>query len=630
MQSMTHSHGVNLTSEQAGILTSGLSKLLAMTADLEFKPLELKKFVLPLSNVPYQAVPGAAQVRSDVERGMKNNLIEILEKALALLELYEVNQAETVGEVLDDMKFTGAAFSSKRANGWVAVLGDADVDELAEVINTRWQFKFFNSPKPQARLYLLLNALARYAFVYGSAPVGDAHAVAHFVEDHTPGLLVCHGMMSSFDMTLALMAMKMGVPAVVPEDFPFPFGKTLRIHGQAEMAEAVVAFPNIRRLISLPEIPGFPEYADPEHRKEEIEPEIVWGNTPQSFYVVAKGIVKDSKVEVRGKPSGQDCPMGIIVTVDAEPMDAFDRRYIERRIADSVAMIKGAGFEYEEGCLAVKQADGAGVLPKQVGEVLLAAVQHYFPKITGVRVDVMFDEPELSGLKPEIEAQIEARSGEAASATEETLEHFHSCVGCSQFAPDHVCILTPERPPMCGRPYELIKTGALYGYDDMSNIHHSAMYRELNSFGVFAKGECLDPLSGEWSGANQQIAALSQGRTDRIFLHSLDDFPHTGCGCFTLIIFRTAQPQAGIGIIARGEEGRTPDGRTWEDLYYNQTGKQTPGSTGATAAYLRSRKFLQAHGGWKGVVWVSPKVAALMGNDLPGHVVAGDVMGTGG
>ena len=626
MESMTHSHGrgVTLTPEQTGILTRGLSTLLDMTADLEFKPLESRKFVLPLSNVAYRTVPGAAQVRSDVENGMKSDLIHILEKALALLELYEVNRPETVREVLGDMQFTGTAFSSKRANGWAAVLGDADGDGLEEAINSRWQFRFFRTPNAHAGLYLLLNALARYAFVYGKAPVGDAHEVAHFVEDHTPGLLVCQGTMSPLDMTLALMAMKMGVPAVVPEDFPFPFGKTLRVHSLADTVEAVVAFPNIRRRISLPEIPGFPDYADPEHQKEEIESGTVWGDMPQSFYIVTKGTVGESGVAVRGKPSGRESPMGIVVTVDAEPMDAFDRRYIERCIASSVAMIKGVGFEFEEGRLLVKQAEGANVQPEQIGEVLRAAVRHHFPRIARVSVDITFDETELSGLKPAIDTQIEARSREMASATEETVEHFHSCVGCSQFAPDHVCILTPERPPMCGRPYELIKTGALYGYDDMSNIHHSAMYRELNAFGVFGKGECQDPACGEWSGINQQVAGLSQGRTDRAFLHAIDDFPHTGCGCFGLILFRMGGPKAGIGIMARGEEGHTPDGRTWEDLYYNQTGKQTPGSTGATPAYLRSRKFLQAHGGWRGVTWVSPKVAALMGSDLPEHVEVGD------
>ena len=39
---------------------------------------------------------------------------------------------------------------------------------------------------------------------------------------------------------------------------------------------------------------------------------------------------------------------------------------------------------------------------------------------------------------------------------------------------------------------------------------------------------------------------------------------------------------------------------------------------------LRSAKFLQAHGGWNGVVWVSPKVAAFMGEQLPAHATVGD------
>ena len=150
------------------------------------------------------------------------------------------------------------------------------------------------------------------------------------------------------------------------------------------------------------------------------------------------------------------------------------------------------------------------------------------------------------------------------------------------------------------------------------------MYRELNSFDVFEMGHCLEALYGEWSGANAQVTTLSQGRTNRILLHSLDEFPHTGCGCFGLIIFKMTEPLKGIGIMARGKEGLTPDGRTWEDLYYDQTGKQTSGSTGASATYLRSPKFLAAYVGWEGIVWVSPKVADFMGSDLPHHVVVGD------
>ena len=73
------------------------------------------------------------------------------------------------------------------------------------------------------------------------------------------------------------------------------------------------------------------------------------------------------------------------------------------------------------------------------------------------------------------------------------------------FAPDHCCIITPQRPPICGRPFTLIKTGAHYGYDDMSGIHHSKLHRDINSFVVIDKGQCLDETAGEWDGANRAV-----------------------------------------------------------------------------------------------------------------------------
>jgi CO dehydrogenase/acetyl-CoA synthase beta subunit len=88
-------------------------------------------------------------------------------------------------------------------------------------------------------------------------------------------------------------------------------------------------------------------------------------------------------------------------------------------------------------------------------------------------------------------------------------------------------------------------------------------------------------------------------------------------------MFETDQPRPGIGIMQRGYEGQAPDGRTWRDLHYALTGKQMPGMAGASPLYLRSEKFLAAHGGWAGVVWVSPRVAAYIGDDLPDHVAVG-------
>jgi acetyl-CoA decarbonylase/synthase complex subunit beta len=201
------------------------------------------------------------------------------------------------------------------------------------------------------------------------------------------------------------------------------------------------------------------------------------------------------------------------------------------------------------------------------------------------------------------------------SVTEENMPCFYGCTGCSPFAPDHVCVLTVERVPQCGRPYGMIKTGAHYGYDD-GWIHHSKLHRDLNSFFTIDKGECIDPLAGEWAGVNAHAAKETAGRTSRIQLHSLSDAPTTGCGCFHFIMFRTDQPRPGVAIMHAGWEGKAPDGRRWSDLHYELGGKQAPGVSGCSAGYFSSKKFLQAEGGWKSVVWVTGKVAAIAAKRL--------------
>jgi len=88
-------------------------------------------------------------------------------------------------------------------------------------------------------------------------------------------------------------------------------------------------------------------------------------------------------------------------------------------------------------------------------------------------------------------------------------------------------------------------------------------------------------------------------------------------------MFATSEPRPGIGIMHRGYKGQAPDGRTWNDLHYALTGKQTPGMAGGSPAYLASPKFLAAHEGWQNVVWVSSKIAAFAGELLPAGVQIG-------
>lgn len=631
-----HNHNILLEPEHTKILARGIQELGKMTKGKHFQPLRSETYSHPLTLLFYSELPEPEQVFREAMTNLEINPMDSIDRVLVLLELYACNQPNIGTIVPDDMRFVSDAFNSKRLNGWIAALGNTNPETLESSLKEKWQFRFFRGENSAVGVYMLLNMLVRYSHVYGRSRCGeghghfmdhqhpggplDLHEMTHFIDENCPGLLVCSGKMSDLDLTLSLAAMRMGVPAIVPTKYPFPLGKVIRADSLDEIRDSAVLFPNIRRLLDFPDIPSLPPYCDPDNRGREFTSSADWGETAESFYILRKGAVEKAGYDVFGVPGG---PIGIVVTVEGEPLDAFDCRYIERTIAPNLSIIPGVKAALTGDRLKITLSGEAASQPERIGETLTAAVIHEFPRLRKVHTAIIFDREKL---KTQVESVIEEknrRERETAEATEENIEMFNSCTGCSPFAPNHMCVLTPQRSPQCGRPYEMIKTGALYGFDDMTNIHHSIQHRRLNSFQVFPKGKCLNPLKGEWSGANEQIRRLTFGRTRRVLLHTLKDNPHTGCGCFNLILFDTDKPRMGIGIMERFFKGACPDGRTWKDLHYALGGKQAPGFAGASYPYLTSKKFLQADGGWKSVVWVSPTIAKIMGNKLPASVIVG-------
>ena len=357
--SHTHGAGVTLEPEALGILHRGLEQLLAKAEGLSFVPTASQRHPLPLALLAYKRPPDPQTVCDRIRDRMTDDPVSVLEHALVLLELIECNQPDIGEHVLEDMEFVRTCFASKRCNGWICAVGNGDRGALEQAINDRWRFKYYHGPARPTGLYGMCNMLARYAFVYGRIAPGDGHALAHFVEDHCPGVLVCHGSMTDLGLTLSLAAMKMGLPAVVGEDYPFPLGRTIRADAPDEIAEAVVAFGNIRRLLDTPDVPGLPDYCDSENRREKVTPHVTWGGTDESFYIVEKGTVPLTGCDVVGTPAAA---IGIVVTIDAEPMDAMDREHIEQRIIQSLAMIAGVGIQYNRDDLKINLAKGATLM----------------------------------------------------------------------------------------------------------------------------------------------------------------------------------------------------------------------------------------------------------------------------
>lgn len=617
-----HSHGGDSSLDEAAadVLRRGARQLLEMTEGMGYQPLNSERYPLPIAQALWEEPPSAQRARDEVRRHLVDDPVGGLEACLALLELHVCNQPGGTEGLAEDGDFLGQAFATKRLNGWIGIAGQGDRGGLEEALAARWKVRLLPGDPAGRGVYPLLNMLVRYGFVYGRIQPGDGHGMTHFLEDFGPGLLVGCGELEELDRTLVLAAMKLGVPAVVPTGFDFELGRQIRVGSVSETVEAVPAFRNMRKLLDLPDTPRLPEYLVTAEEAGAFEVSATWGDTPESFYLLRKGVVDSPGTTVTGEP---DSALGVVVTVQGEPLDAIDCAYLETQAPGVLSQIPGVRVRAEGGRLCLELSSEARQLPERIGECLIANLRHQFPRLGRIGVELILDAGEVAAMSPKVRAERETRDSAVAAATEEGVDGFIACIGCSPFAPDHVCVLTPERPPQCGRAYGMIKTGALYGWDDMSSIHHRAEHANTNSFVPCPKGELLDPAAGEWSGINETVSRLSRDRTTRVQLHSIDEAPHTGCGCFQLVMFRMEGALPGIGIMQRGYRGQAPDGRRWEDLHYALGGKQAPGMAGAPPAYLDSPRFLAAHGGWESVVWVSPKVAEHMGERLPDQVQIG-------
>ena len=178
--------------------------------------------------------------------------------------------------------------------------------------------------------------------------------------------------------------------------------------------------------------------------------------------------------------------------------------------------------------------------------------------------------------------------------TDEDVETYYSCTLCQSFAPSHVCSVSPERTGLCGA----------YNWMDCKASF------EINPTGPnqpIEKGECLDPVLGQWKGVNEFIAKASRGAIDHYNFYSLIIDPMTTCGCCECI---AAMLPACNGIMTVNREyiGETPCGMKFTTLAgVMGGGASSPGFVGHSKFNITQGKFIKGDGGLLRMVWM-PKV----------------------
>lgn len=363
---------------------------------------------------------------------------------------------------------------------------------------------------------------------------------------------------------------------------------------------------------------SLPPFMNPANSGQEFETEVTIGGSQTSYLEVKKGGTVGARVDpalslpssaatvARTLPLSEygEHSIGITVAASNDALDAALLSYVESFALRSLSYITGMSAEAPNGRLTLKLSQSAASTqtPNSLAAAIKAGLLFHFGKLEDLDVSVELDQAVLARSAPAALADRARRVLDAKSVSEESSPEFYFCTGCSTFALGHVCIITPERVPMCGRNWVQIKAGAYLMDDDLSRSFKRRNQENPSSTGLVPKGRCIDPIAGEYEGVNEIAQRESGGKVNRVFLHSLFGHPHSCCSCFLYLVFFMPE-HGGFGIMNRNWEGKSPDGRTWADLANEAAGRQREGIVGVNLPYIRSPRFLQADGGLSRVAW---------------------------
>ncbi|MDI9646182.1 MAG: CO dehydrogenase/CO-methylating acetyl-CoA synthase complex subunit beta [Archaeoglobales archaeon] len=362
-----------------------------------------------------------------------------------------------------------------------------------------------------------------------------------------------------------------------------------------------------------------PMYEGERIRKDDMFVELGGPTQPKFELVMALPVdqVVDMKVTLVGPDldemeQGKAYPYAMVYYIAGSKIETDLEPVIERRNHDFQNYIEGymhLNQRYDIWIRIGKNAMKKGLKSLiQIAKATMMLYKNELPFIEKIEAVYITDKALVEKLLKEVAMPIyEERDRRVETLHDEDVSEFYSCTLCQSFAPTNVCIVSPDRPSLCG---------AITWFDGRA----AAKVDPEGPNRAVPKGEVLDPIGGEYSGVNEFAKQESGGEYERIKLHSFFEYPHTSCGCFEVIGFYMPEVD-GIGWVNRGYPDPAPNGLTFSTMA-GQTGggKQVAGFLGVGMAYFRSKKFIQADGGWYRTVWMPKALKEKLEKYIPADI----------
>jgi len=463
-----------------------------------------------------------------------------------------------------------------------------------------------------------VNLAVRASLMFGSIEPGKKNELTRYLKDRIPAFVVSLGKLDDLTLATGFGAIALGLPVVTDQIV-------------AEIPNSLLSRPDYRMLLSsgctLKKIrtkvivkPPIPvdyssAYEGKSIRKEEMYGEFGGGRSV-AFELVRKrspeeivdGAVKVLGPDLADMSEGKAHALGITVDVAGARLEKDFEPVLERRLHQFLNRAEGVMHLASRDIVWIrisKEAFKKGFQILNLGDIIVTMLRATFPALVDkVQVTILTDEKKVQESILEAKRFYVERDGRMMELTEDNVDAFYGCALCQSFAPVHACVITPERISLCG---------ATTWID--AKVSHSIDPQGPNF--LVPKGKCLDPVKGEWEGVNKKVYERSHNTVERVFLHSMFGYPHTSCGCFEAIVFYIPEV-SGMGVVDREFKGPTVNGMSFSSMAgLAGGGRQTEGFLGIGVNYMRSRKFLQADGGWKKIVWLPRKMKEAMREVIP-------------
>ncbi len=505
--------------------------------------------------------------------------------------------------------------------------GISMAEQLAEAdIEMNWDTFLVPYGKDTSATVWALGFAARSAMTFGGIHPGglrEAREILLYNKQRVHAFVLALGEVDDEKYATAAGAINFGFPIIADTDIPqiLPTGICTYEHVVSnithdDMPQRAIEVRGLKIKIQKIDIPVRygPAFEGERVRKDDLAVEFGGKFATAYEYLSMKKLeeVEDGKIEVIG-PEIEDVeeaaklPLAIWVEVAGRKMQKDFESILERYIHTLLSMPMGVMHLGQRDTIWVRISNTAkksGFRIRHLGVALRSMLLNEFPAIVDkVQVKLYTNDEDVEKLYEIAKAAYEERDKRMGELVDEAVDIFYSCQLCQSYAPNHVCIITPERLGLCGA-YNWLDGKAAY---------------EINPTGgnqPVVKGECYDPEKGKWKGVDEFVRSKSNQSVEHFSAYSMMEDPMTSCGCFEAIVC-VLPGTGGVMIVDREFQGMTPAGMTFSSLAeVVGGGQQTPGFIGIGILYILSKKFISADGGLKRVVWMTTNIKNRLGDKL--------------